>query len=189
MRVTREQVREHRARVIAAAASLFRERGFDGVGIAEVMEAAGMTHGGFYRHFRSKDDLAVEACERAFGDALERLERKRGDLDRYIDTYLSERHRDNSGTGCPIASLASTIGSAARPVRAQFATELIRYLDRLGANLPRERTLALVASLVGALVLARATASEAPKLSAEILASVRDSLKTERATRRRAARS
>ena len=103
MRVSREQMKEHRERVLAAAAELFRERGLAGVGVAEIMEAAGMTHGGFYRHFDSKDDLAAEACGRAFDDALERLERKRADLARYTDSYLTERHRDQPGGGCPIA--------------------------------------------------------------------------------------
>jgi TetR/AcrR family transcriptional repressor of nem operon len=189
MRVSRKQMQDHREQVLAAAADLFRERGFDGVGVAEIMEAAGMTHGGFYRHFSSKDELAAEACGRAFGEALERLERKRGDLERYTDSYLTERHRDDPKAGCPIACFAATIDSSAAPIRAQFVTGLARYLDRLADSLPRARAIALVSSLVGALLLARATASDAPKLSAEILASMRQSLiGAERAARRRTAR-
>jgi TetR/AcrR family transcriptional regulator, transcriptional repressor for nem operon len=186
MRVSREQMKEHRERVLTAAAELFRERGFDGVGIAEIMAAAGMTHGGFYRHFGSKDELAAQACGRAFGEALERLERKRGDLARYTDSYLTERHRDRPGSGCPIACFAADVDKTTGPVREQFVGGLARYLDRLAESLPRERAVALVASLVGALLLARATATDAPRLSSEILASMRGALAdAERAARRR----
>ena len=176
MRVSREKMQQHRERVLDAAATLFRERGLEGIGVAEIMESVGLTHGGFYRHFRSKDDLAAQACARAFEQALGRLETKRGDLTRYTTNYLTERHRDQPGQGCPIACFAAEIASTAAPVRAEFVDGLARYLDLLAERLPRERAIVLVASLVGALLLARATAADSPQLSAEILAAMRETL-------------
>jgi TetR/AcrR family transcriptional repressor of nem operon len=176
MRVSREKMAEHRERILDAAARLFRERGVEAISIAEVMQRAGLTHGGFYRHFASKDDLAAQACGRAFDGALARLERKRGDPARYARGYLTERHRDEPGDGCPIASLAAEIGASGEPVQAEFVQGLVRYIERLSGALPRERAVALVSTLVGALLLARATAAQAPELSSEILASVREHL-------------
>src|SRR5579885_3634104 len=104
MKVSREQVQEHRDRILAAAARLFRERGFEGVSVAQVMQAAGLTHGAFYGHFDSKDALIREAV--AYEPPA--APRKRAEPEsaaEYADSYLSTRHRDNLGTGCPIASL------------------------------------------------------------------------------------
>jgi TetR/AcrR family transcriptional repressor of nem operon len=176
MRVSREKMQEHRERILDTAATLFRERGLDGVGVAGIMESVGLTHGGFYRHFSSKDDLAAQACARAFEQALARLETRSGDLRRYTAQYLTERHRDQPGSGCPIACFAAEVANARGPVKAEFVDGLARYLDRLAERLPRRRAVTLVASLVGALLLARATATESPQLSAEILAAVRESL-------------
>ena len=175
MRVSREKMHEHREHILDAAATLFRERGLDGVGVAEIMEAAGLTHGGFYRHFASKDALAAQACGRAFEQALGRL-RRRSNVASHAIGYLTERHRDQPGQGCPIACFAAEIADSAAPVRTQFVDGLSRYLDLLAERLPRDRAIALVASLVGALLLARATAGEAPELSAEILATMRETL-------------
>jgi TetR/AcrR family transcriptional repressor of nem operon len=168
-------MREHRERVLTAAAGLFRERGLAGARVAEVMQAAGLTHGGFYRHFGSKDELAAQACARAFDEALGRLELelKRGGLSRYAESYLSERHRDQPGAGCPLACFVADVDRSPAPVRKQFVTGLARYVDRLAGAVPRDRAIALVASLVGAVLLARATASDAPELSNEILAAMR----------------
>src|SRR5262245_54061513 len=119
-------MQQHRERVLDAAATLFRERGLEGIGVAEIMESVGLTHGGFYRHFRSKDDLAAQACARAFEQALGRLETRRGDLTRYTTNYLTERHRDQPGQGCPIACFAAEIAGTAAPVRAEFVDGLAR---------------------------------------------------------------
>src|ERR1700747_977284 len=98
MRVTREQKAEHRARIVGVAARLFRENGFDGVGLDTIMKGAGLTHGGFYGHFASKDDLAAEAVTRA----LERSLKKQGrftNLDDLVSDYMSERHRADRANG------------------------------------------------------------------------------------------
>jgi TetR/AcrR family transcriptional repressor of nem operon len=175
MRVSREKMQEHRERILDAAATMFRERGLDGVGVADIMAAVGLTHGGFYRHFASKDELAADACGRAFDQAVDRL-RHRGTVASHATAYLTERHRDQPGQGCPIACFAAAIADSAAPVRREFVAGLADYLDLLAERLPRERAIALIASLVGALLLARATAIDAPKLSREILSSMRQTL-------------
>src|SRR5690242_4976133 len=111
MRVTREQAAENHDRIVETAARLFRERGFEGVGVAELMQAAGLTHGGFYGHFESKEDLMERACERALEGSTERWRRRadgaRGPaaLRALARGYLTERHRDDPGNGCLLASL------------------------------------------------------------------------------------
>jgi len=167
---------EHRERVLDTAAELFRSRGIEGITVAEIMEAAGLTHGGFYRHFESKDDLAAQACARAFEQAVGRLVARRGNLTRYAESYLTERHRDRPGQGCPIACFAAEIVDSAESVQATYVDGLASYLALLSERMPRERAIALMSTLVGALLLARATSAQSPELSAEILASVRAEL-------------
>src|ERR1700675_5091971 len=107
MKVSREQAAENRERIVQVAAKLFRERGFDGIGVADLMKAAGLTHGGFYGHFESKEDLMAQACEHAtarsktlFGKLAERVpDDALGEIAR---AYLSPRHRDDPGAGCLI---------------------------------------------------------------------------------------
>jgi TetR/AcrR family transcriptional repressor of nem operon len=165
---------ENRDRVLDSAAELFRSRGIEGISVAEIMEAAGLTHGGFYRHFESKDDLAAQACARAFEQALDRLVARRGNLERYTDSYLTERHRDR-GAGCPSHARRGDRRHA-EPVQASYVEGLTKYLALLAERMPRERAIALMSTLVGSLLLARATSVQSPKLSAEILASVRRAL-------------
>src|SRR5262245_24790993 len=109
MKVTREQAAENRERIVNTAARLFRERGFDGVGVADIMKGAGLTHGGFYGHFASKDDLAAEACARALEKSAMKwsaiLDTDANPLDTIVASYLSEAHRDRPGSGCAIAAL------------------------------------------------------------------------------------
>src|ERR1700722_8480740 len=111
MRLTKEKVAENKARVIATAARLFREKGFEGVGVADLMHAAGLTHGGFYNHFESKDALAAEACAQIFEGAVAAVERiaaienaseRAAALDAYKRSYLSERARDAPAARCPM---------------------------------------------------------------------------------------
>jgi TetR/AcrR family transcriptional regulator, transcriptional repressor for nem operon len=189
VKVTKQEAAEHRAAIVKAAGRLFRERGFEGVGVAEITRAAGLTHGGFYRHFASKDALAAEACGKTFAESLARLQarlaRPDGDLGRYFDSYLSERHRDRRADGCPMAAHATDIGRQDAAVQAEFADGVGGFVDALVARLPaaiddprerRRRALAILATLVGGMALARATAGSAPELSGEILASLRAEL-------------
>lgn len=112
-RITKEDKARNRRNIVDQAGRMFRTRGIDGAGIADLMSAAGMTHGGFYNHFASKDALAVEVCNASFADSLGRLahETEKGPqasgspLARVLAGYLSVRHRDDPSGGCPSASL------------------------------------------------------------------------------------
>jgi TetR/AcrR family transcriptional regulator, transcriptional repressor for nem operon len=189
LKVTREKAAEHRAAIVEAAGRLFRARGFDGVGVAEITRAAGLTHGGFYGHFASKDALAAEACGQAFAESLAllrtRLDKPGGDLLRYVDSYLSERHRDRRDGGCPMAAYGTEVPHQDGAVQDQFAAGVGRFVDAIAERLSaaegvaserRRRAITVAAALVGGLTLARATAHSSPEISAEILASLRTQL-------------
>src|SRR3954470_3052416 len=110
MKVSREQAAQHRERILEAAAQLFREKGFEGIGLADLMKEAGLTHGGFYGHFSSKDDLIAQATSRELTRSLahwtEAGERTSGDrLSAVAAVYLTGTHRDNPGAGCVLAAL------------------------------------------------------------------------------------
>src|SRR6202140_356384 len=115
MRVSREQGAENRQTILKAAGRLFRERGFDSVTVAEIMQAAGLTHGGFYGYFRSKDELIVGAL----ADIHARRPEPSGDLATYAAGYLSQTHRDNRAVGCPTAALAAETIRLAGGARAE----------------------------------------------------------------------
>jgi TetR/AcrR family transcriptional repressor of nem operon len=183
MKVTREQAKLNRERVVDTAARQFRERGFEGVGVADLMKSAGLTHGGFYAQFDSKEHLMVEACERALEESehrwrelLERAPKKR--LSVIASSYLSGKHRDNPGGGCVIAALSMDAARQGPPVRAVFTEAAKRFLGLLGQVVPgrsprsrRREALASFAAMVGAVVLARTVS--AASLSEEILEAVR----------------
>jgi TetR/AcrR family transcriptional repressor of nem operon len=208
-RASRADAARHREEVVAAAARLFRERGLSGVSVPDVMAEAGLTHGGFYRHFDSKDALAAAACEAAF--AQQTIDRA-DDLARYggdraaaradlIARYFSPEHRDDPGGGCPNAGLVSDAARSPSdsPLRAAFTEGVRTSVQRPGApthgsdtsgpdtpgpdtpgpDTPgpdthwpdaksRADALADLATMVGAVMLARATAGD--PLSEEILA-------------------
>jgi len=178
MKVTREQAAENRARIVQVASELFREKGFDGIGVADLMSAAGLTHGGFYGHFKSKDDLAAEACGLAAKSSAERwaalIEKSNDPLAAIVNQYLSEKHRDTPGQGCPFAALGADAARETGAVRRAFTTGLTALTDILMAVLPRrskavqrQQALAMMAQMVGAMVLARAV--DDAKLSRDIL--------------------
>jgi TetR/AcrR family transcriptional repressor of nem operon len=180
MRVSRVQAAENRERVLDAATRLFRERGFDGISVADVMQGAGLTHGGFYGQFGSKEDLAAEACTRAFAKTHERWTRKidaegAAGFAAIVRNYLSPQHRDHPGAGCTLAALGADASRRERAVQGAFAASLAATVDLVSRVMPgrlkaarRRRALATMASLVGALVLARAVDDRT--LSDEILA-------------------
>src|SRR5271156_3105686 len=127
MRVSREQVTENRRTILEAAGRLFRERGFESVTVAEIMQAAGLTHGGFYGYFKSKDALIAAALE----DALARGTGPSGDLATYVARYLSRGHRDDRARGCATAALAAETRRQSAGARAAMTTGLKRQIDRL----------------------------------------------------------
>jgi TetR/AcrR family transcriptional repressor of nem operon len=175
--VTRKQAAANREKILETAARLFRERGYDGIGVADIMKRAGLTHGGFYGHFASKDDLAAEITLRVLGHDgwIERMTgTPNASISDVVRSYLSPHHRDDPGRGCLIAALGSDVARQPRSVRRAF-TEGVRYrLETLKQVMPgrspsakRQKALATLAGLVGALVLARAV--DDPQLSEEIL--------------------
>ena len=178
MRVSREKAAENRERIVEAASRLFREKGFDGAGVDAIMHAAGLTHGGFYGHFGSKDDLAAEAVTHAVGRSTEKLGcyATLGDL---VAAYLSERHCADRANGCAIAALGADIARQSKGVRHALTTYVHAQLDHFtrllksGAAARRRRhAIATLAGMVGALTLARAV--DDPALSKEILDAARD---------------
>jgi len=176
MRVTREKAAENRERIVAAASQLFREKGFDGVGVDAIMAGVGLTHGGFYRHFRSKDELAAEAVSRGLAASAAKQD-DCSSLRDFVAGYLWPAHRDDPGGGCVIAALGSDIARQGQGVRRALTAYVGEHLARLARRIggrrqaARQRAIATLSGLVGALVLARAV--DDPALSDEILAAAR----------------
>jgi TetR/AcrR family transcriptional regulator, transcriptional repressor for nem operon len=189
MRLTKEKVAENKARVIETAARLFREKGFEGIGVADLMHAAGLTHGGFYNHFESKDALAAETCAWIFEGAVSMMERmaaiddaseRAAAIETYKRRYLSQTARDTPAARCPMVALGTDVSRQHGPVLEAYAAGLRRYLDAftraLAGSKPtrrkaaRTQAIATLAMLAGALSLARSVAEADPELSNEILA-------------------
>jgi TetR/AcrR family transcriptional repressor of nem operon len=178
MRVSREKAAENRERIVEIASRMFRESGFDGVGVDAIMKGAGLTHGGFYGHFGSKDDLAAEAVTRALERGVETQSRYTN-LSDLVSGYLSERHCADRTNGCAVASLGADIARQGEGVRRGLTTYVRAQLDRLAGLLRtgtqasrRKRAITTFAGMVGALTLARAV--DDPTLSKEILSAARD---------------
>jgi TetR/AcrR family transcriptional repressor of nem operon len=174
MKVNREQVAENRRRILDKASRLFRERGFEAVTVAEIMKAAGLTHGGFYGHFKSKDDLIAETL----ADVLAAVAPPEADLARYADDYLSTTHRDDRAGGCPTAGLAAETIRQAPEARAAMTAGLRWQIDHLSRSAsrdnpaePRRAAIGSWAAMVGAMILSRM--SDDPQLSDEVLAQTR----------------
>src|SRR5262249_50575609 len=168
MKVSREKAAANRERILEVAGKLFRENGFDGIGVADLMKSAGLTHGGFYGHFQSKDDLAAQACRRALAHSAESwaalAETSRGDrLGLLAKRYLSESHRDSPGQGCVLAALGPEAARQGPAVREAFTQGLQSLVDTLERTVTgrsraarRKQALAIMAQMVGAMALARA---------------------------------
>ncbi|SDZ48640.1 transcriptional regulator, TetR family [Asanoa ishikariensis] len=175
-RVSQAQAKENRRRVVETATRLFRERGVAQVSVADVMAGAGLTHGGFYKHFASKDALAVEALNQGLAEVGRRLDNigEPGDESSragFLDYYLSPEHRDSPGEGCPLAGFARDMPAADPDVAAAYAEGVAYYAGKLGDT-------AAVSTAVGALLLARATAGT--ELSDRILTEALASLSANR---------
>jgi TetR/AcrR family transcriptional repressor of nem operon len=175
------------AAIVDAAAERIRVAGFDALGVASIMAEAGLTHGGFYAHFPSRDALLAAAVTRLFEKACEtvgRFEEKYGEagLEKYIDFYLSPRHRDDIEHGCPIPSLAGDAQRAAPQVKAAFEAGMDKLAERLGQMIPatkgnaggKKAALALYGEMAGVLSVSR-TIGDA-KQSSELLAAKRKAM-------------
>ena len=183
MRYPATETAEKHARALESAAKLFRERGFAGASISEIMTATGLTHGSFYNHFDSKEDLLAEAFAHASEKAIavvEDLARSETGKQRMLREYLSPEHRDNPGQGCIMAALATDFQT--QPKARAVVTQHVRGLiDRFGEKFPwspkrskRKQAIQTLAIMVGSMVLARVV--DDSELSDEILGSALDSL-------------
>src|SRR5258708_10747480 len=137
MRVSRIQAEENRQTVINVASQLFREHGFDGIGLKDLMKGAGLTQGAFYKQFASKDDLAAQASRRALESASSRWSaaaaaNPKDPLGAVIAFYLSTEHRDERMDGCPIVALGSDAARQTSDVKASFEAGIKAYLEVLG---------------------------------------------------------
>jgi TetR/AcrR family transcriptional repressor of nem operon len=187
MRASKSEKAATHERIVQEAATQLRERGADRPGVAEIMRAAGMTHGGFYKHFDSRDALVAEATERAMTEnapAIEAIISEAEDpLAAFVDWYVSEAHRDDPGHGCGVVALAND-APRSDAIQAAYRTQIERYLnllaDLLGSKDPDSRAQAAVtlSTLVGAVLIARAL-GDTP-VSDQLLADVRDAVRERR---------
>ncbi len=188
MKVSREQAKLHREKIVTTAAKLFRERGFDGIGVSELMQEVGLTHGGFYGHFASKEALMAQTLEYALGESARKWGRiiaakPTQSASAIAQSYLSLRHRDDPGDGCVLPTLGAEVARRGTPVRRMFTAGFAGLAELLGGSLVarskaarRKKALAICAALVGAMTLARAV--DDPQLSDEILAAAAMAAKT-----------
>lgn len=184
MRVSKEKAAENRAALLQAASRLFRQRGIDGVGVADIAKEAGLTHGALYAHFPSKDALAAEAFSHGFAgnlaDIREWAGERRLSFEDYLEGYLSPRMRDMLEAGCPMAASASEVGRQDETVSASFTGAFEAMTALLEASLEktipsderRRLAVAAAAAEIGAIAVSRAVAKSDPALSEEVLEAV-----------------
>jgi TetR/AcrR family transcriptional repressor of nem operon len=180
MGYSRRDKRATHERIVRVAAKRFRERGLEGIGVADVMKEAGVTVGGFYKHFDSRDELVVEALAAAFKD-LDVWEQHTEGLSQLLQNYLTEAHRDTPGSGCAMGALLGDMTRGSKSARAVYTERVKRTLAFSSALLPssppsnkRGRALLMLSAMLGAINLSRAVSD--PTLSREILSEVREQL-------------
>lgn len=183
MKVSKAQAQANRAHIVETASALFRERGYEGIGVADLMAAAGFTHGGFYKHFASKADLAAEATACGIAQTVAQV----GGIDspEFVRRYVSRAHRDTRTVGCTMAALGGDAARQPEAVRAAFADGiegLLSALEREDAAATggspgeaRAKRLDMLAHALGAIVMSRACPDDSP-LADEILATCRATL-------------
>jgi TetR/AcrR family transcriptional repressor of nem operon len=180
-----EKARNHE-RIVDIAAAQVRESGTDNPGVADIMRAAGLTHGGFYKHFASRDELIAEAVERSFAESELAVAEVTDDAEdpvaAFVDWYVSAQHRDHPASGCSVVALGAEAPRSADRVRAAYTQQVKRYLSHLekmlgdGRREARREASVMLSTLVGSVLLARAVDDKT--LSDEILTNVRDALKS-----------
>ena len=188
MRVSRIQAEENRQKVIDVASRLFREHGFDGIGLKELMKGAGLTQGAFYKQFASKEDLAAQASRRALESAFQRWSaaaaaNPQDPFGAVIAFYLSTEHRAERMEGCPVVALGSDAARQGADVKASFEAGIREYLELLGpwvgeadGEEPSNKAMALLSTMVGAVLLSRAVNDE--RLSKRLLEAAAESVLT-----------
>ncbi|MBI6853707.1 TetR/AcrR family transcriptional regulator [Pseudomonas cichorii] len=180
MKVSKAQVQANRAHIVETASRLFRERGYDGIGIADLMAAAGFTHGGFYKHFGSKTDLMAEAAQHGLTQSA--AQTSGGDLSDFVAHYVSRNHRDKLGEGCTMAALCADASRQPPVVKETFAAgieSLLAATELDGSSTDaaevRAKKLNAIAHAVGTIVLSRACPDDS-LLAQEILDVCRDKI-------------
>jgi TetR/AcrR family transcriptional repressor of nem operon len=187
MRYSKEHKQETHERIVKRAAMRLREKGAHGIGVADLMKEAGLTHGGFYAHFDSREALVIEAMEHIMQRSTERW-RKLGEqappekrLATIIDSYLNSAHRDDPGHGCAIPTLGAEIARESPKTRRAFAAKLEQMIDMLASLIPdlppkaaRKQAMATISTMMGALVMARIAGNG--EFSDEILAAGRETI-------------
>lgn len=188
MKVTKEKVTENRAALVQAAGRLFRERGIDGVGVAEISKKAGLTHGALYAQFPSKGALAAEAFASGLEPGLEKMRAQQtgrpASLTDFLDYYLSIDHRDNPAAGCPMSASASEVARQDRIVCERFTEGFEQQAALIESSLgtspvkadKRQRARAMMAAMIGGVAASRAVAKVDLKLSNQILRAVRQNV-------------
>lgn len=181
MRVSRIQAEENRQTVINVASRLFRERGFDGIGLKDLMEGAGLTQGAFYKQFASKDDLAAQASKRALESAFHRWSaaataNPKDPLGAVVAFYLSTEHSAERMDGCPVVALGSDAARQGADVKASFEAGIKEYLEMLGRWVGEAdgKAMAILSTMVGAVLLSRAVNDK--RLSKRFLQSAAESV-------------
>ena len=180
MKRSKQETAETRKRILETAASEFRRNGIDGTGLVDLMAAAGLTHGGFYRHFDSKDQLVTESCAAAVDSVVESLttavskKGKRSGLEAVAASYLAKEHRDNSSSGCPFAALGSELARSDDTTRAAATEGFLKLVDVIAAQFTRARpdvakgrALVALSTMIGAVTMSRLVTD--PELSSAIL--------------------
>jgi TetR/AcrR family transcriptional regulator, transcriptional repressor for nem operon len=190
LRLTKQQAEQNRRLIVETASRMFRLQGLENVAVADVMRESGFTHGGFYNHFKSKDELAAEAIGSAFDVAASHLSEKlasekhpKESLSSFVARYLSPHHRDTKSGGCPAPALSADAARNGKAVQTAFVKGIETYLDVIAAHMDgdeqeaRQQAVALFSGLVGAIMLSRAVKKSDAALSDELLSSTRKILK------------
>jgi len=188
MRHSKEEKAASHERIVAIAAARIRESGTEQPGVAEIMRAAGLTHGGFYKHFGSREELILEAVERALADSESRVAEltagAEDPLAAFADAYLSTAHRDDAATGCGVVALGTDVPRVGGPAREAYRAQVERYLAYLEQLMEgddeetRRRATVTLSAMVGAVMIARAL-GPTPR-SDEILRDVREAVRERR---------
>lgn len=192
MRVSKEQVEQNRQALMDAAGRLLRRKGLEGAGVAEICQEAGLTHGAFYRHFASREALMLEACAQAFAwTPLDVQTRQAGgsETKTMVENYLSVEHRDCAELGCPVATLAVDAARAGGEIAQAFAEGIEAYVSHFTQAVRNEsssaglkpaeaeaRAIHMLSTMLGGLIIARATAPARPQLSRKVLRTLREKL-------------
>ncbi len=201
MKLTKEQAERNRQAIIQAAGEMFRQKGVDGVCLNELMKAAGFTHGGFYNHFATKEDLISEVLKDSFSQQTQAIkhacelggEDAAKNFHDIIENYMTAEHRDDPGSGCPIAAFAMDAARKGIGMQAAYAQGIENFLSvyenelssattdvnsetEMGMSAAKQKAIRLLITMIGGMMLSRAVAEASPTLSDEILAVGREQL-------------